>query len=122
MFDLSGSTELQGITAYDLLLYGFIVWVLVTQVWFPLRKQHADRVLKADRMETRLSEAERKLDDKVHKEDFANLERRVSHDISILERMEKKLDDFINDVRLTHQAFESRVTRLETKKEISNER
>ena len=116
MFEVD-STPLKEISLEHILLGSAVIWAVWTQVWVPLRNAHAKKELRANKTEDRLANVERQVEERVHKEDFKNLEHKVDQDISILERMERKLDDFMQTVGLTNQGFEGRIARLEERKE-----
>ena len=120
MIDLDTS-PLQAISVEYVLLLGFVCWAVYSQVFVPLRNAHTKRELRVTDIEGRLHTAEKRLKKKVHKQDFASLKREVNDDISILKRLEGKIDDFISAVNLTNQAFEGRIARLEGRKDVRDE-
>ena len=112
------TSPLQAISIEHVLLIGFVCWAIYSQVFIPLRNTHTKRELRVTDIISRLAIAEKQLENKVHKHDFAALENKVGDDITILERMEAKLDNFISAVNLVNQAFEGRIARLEGRKDL----
>ena len=121
MFDIDTS-PLQAISVEYVLLVGFVLWAVYSQVFIPLRNAHTKRELRVTDIISRIHITEKRLKNKVHKQDFAALESKVNDDITILKRMEAKLDSFISAINLINQAFEGRITRLEERKDVHDKR